>query len=837
MAHVDNELYDLQLELESDFAQKGAERMMQKIENYVDNNKDLSLLPAPFQVMRYSLMPMLQITVDQLNQDGRSSVMDKLLSSIVDVYTNPVTKNPAKAILEIAKMMISIGLRLTLVSAMMAYKNQKPIQNLQVKIAKHMYIAARDAQAKHQMPNEYAAIMNSDKSQWQKSRELNKLHEQLEPLWWEPNGENDAEISRIGEFVLNILLSTEVLIKQRSIKLFEISDMDKTNKNKKPMKTVVFSEDGKDIVDELFEEYEWSKPLVRPMIVSPVEYKSVSDSAYLTLDRPMVKRKSHPVITRKIQRVWDDNPNIGFLLDSVNHIGSIEWRICRPMISLCDSLVGSGLCGYPQDDMRFILPEAPDDDDDPEKMKAYKVKCAKAHKKYQDTGEKSLTMRMRLKEATEWSTHERFYFPHFVDFRMRTYPMPHLLHPQISDDGRGVLEFAGAKPITRAGIKYIMRGLASTFGEDKCTYEEQEQWVNDNMENILACADNPYDNIWWHQADKPFMFIRHAIELEKYMTEGPDYESRLPVHIDATCSALQHFAALTKDLNTAWYVNLTEDQEDYHDAYQYVAAKVQTRVNENAESGDQTAKHLVDKVTRKMVKHNVMTSVYRSTPIGRTKQIIKALEKMDDDLPLGENHLDIDNYEAAKYLMPIVTEVVRDTFPIPFKFMRWLAHVIDVFTDANTECWMQTPMGIPVPLFSHEKKKERIMNRFLDIKLSFDNETDKLDRGKTKSGSAANPVHALDATHCHKIVNRCKEEGITISVIHDSFATHACDVGRLREIIWETFVEMYEGYSMTTIYEYFRDQLPDKFKNRLAKPPTEGDFKMSADKIARYSFR
>ena len=49
---------------------------------------------------------------------------------------------------------------------------------------------------------------------------------------------------------------------------------------------------------------------------------------------------------------------------------------------------------------------------------------------------------------------------------------------------------------------------AGLFGEtDKEELQIRKDWVVANADKIIACANNPLEDTWWSQADKPYSFL------------------------------------------------------------------------------------------------------------------------------------------------------------------------------------------------------------------------------------------------------------------------------------------------------------------------------------------
>ncbi len=133
----------------------------------------------------------------------------------------------------------------------------------------------------------------------------------------------------------------------------------------------------------------------------------------------------------------------------------------------------------------------------------------------------------------------------------------------------------------------------------------------------------------------------------KAALESPDphaYECALPVHQDGTCNGLQHYAALGGDARGARQVNLDTAARP-SDVYTYVAKMVEKRMQEDLERdpNNKWARMLTGKVSRKVVKQTVMTTVYGVTFVGAREQIEKQLRDRGD-IPAEEC------YMAAAYI-------------------------------------------------------------------------------------------------------------------------------------------------------------------------------------------
>lgn len=100
------------------------------------------------------------------------------------------------------------------------------------------------------------------------------------------------------------------------------------------------------------------------------------------------------------------------------------------------------------------------------------------------------------------------------------------------------------------------------------------------------------------------MELRNALESD----DPTQYLSSLPVHQDGTCNGLQHYAALGGDDHGARQVNLAAADRP-SDVYTHVSSEVQKCIDEDAESGHPSAVLLRGRISRKVVKQTVCSSL------------------------------------------------------------------------------------------------------------------------------------------------------------------------------------------------------------------------------------
>ncbi|KAF9078309.1 hypothetical protein BDP27DRAFT_1378803 [Rhodocollybia butyracea] len=420
---------------------------------------------------------------------------------------------------------------------------------------------------------------------------------------------------------------------------------------------------------------------------------------------------------------------------------------------------------------------------------------------------------------------DTIYFPHNIDFRGRAYPIPpHLNH--IGDDlSRGLLIFAEGKPLGERGMRWLKIHLANLYGYDKANFDEREQFVHDHLDDIYDSATKPLEGRrWWTHADDPWQCLGTCMELHAALTsENPlEYVSCLPVHQDGTCNGLQHYAALGGDSRGAQQVNLSAGDRP-SDVYTYVGNMAEETIKRDMEKGEKYALMLHGKITRKIVKQTVMTTVYGVTFIGAREQIERQL-KTTKQFPEEEV------WGASAYLAKVVLNCIGDLFTGAKAIQHWLTLCARLIAKAIPEdripealaeyrgrkskrkktqkrelpaeflrkeqmtsvVWT-TPLGLPIVQPYRKPKRKQIVTSMQTVFISDPNSPSEVNTMKQATAFPPNFIHSLDATHMMLTALQCRTDGITFAAVHDSYWTHACQIDEMSGIIRDTFIALHSS--------------------------------------------
>lgn len=390
---------------------------------------------------------------------------------------------------------------------------------------------------------------------------------------------------------------------------------------------------------------------------------------------------------------------------------------------------------------------------------------------------------------------EEFWFPMYMDKRGRWYYRG-TPNPQGSDMAKAVLHFHDKKPLGATGVYWLKVHIANSYGFDKERFDERARWTEQNWDTIQAALDEPenHPDVWGK--DAPWCMFSAAWELrEAYRTGNPaGYACGIPVHMDATCSGLQHFSAMLRDPVGARYVNLTDELQcgPKQDIYGRVATLALHSIQRDLESADEAIRAMAawwiqTGIDRALAKKPVMTYVYGATLKG-TAEFVQDYIECEKGIPWPQDAR-ADVY--ARYCAKKLFQGIAGAVPAAAEAMRWLREIAQQQPNGKRMEWV-TPTGFVVQHDYQGYDEVRIKLRscgLTDVLIrNWNNDTQTI---KMQNAISPNFVHALDAAHITLTASAMQDAGLSMVGIHDSFGTHACDVPSMHKILREQFVQMY----------------------------------------------
>lgn len=436
---------------------------------------------------------------------------------------------------------------------------------------------------------------------------------------------------------------------------------------------------------------------------------------------------------------------------------------------------------------------------------------------------------------TTGSTSGPIWLPVFMDTRGRWYYRSSP-NPQGSDIAKSVIEFHEKKALGKRGLFWLKVAVANSFGFDKERFTKRAEWVDENWDRIFAAIGSPGDSEKTLGHDAPWCMFTAANELAKALASGDpeSFKSGVPVHMDATCSGLQHLSAILADPVGGLYVNLYDEHPEFmgpkQDIYGKVGNEALKVVREDLNDPDPDVRRhaqvwLEFGVSRNLAKKPVMTYVYGATLRGTSEFVQDETESM-----LGSDcwPSDVSGFKCSMYMARKLFQGIEQAVPASAFAMKWIKSVARQVPCGQRMEW-PGPTGFLVQhdYQGFDETRVRIDSCGITQTLVRDFNDTTLPI-PMQNAISPNFVHNLDASHLTFSALAMKQRGLQMLAIHDSFATHACDVDTLHEIVRDEFAKM---YSSSTMLEDFLWSV-----NATGEVPPRGSLDISSVRNSEFFF-
>lgn len=526
-----------------------------------------------------------------------------------------------------------------------------------------------------------------------------------------------------------------------------------------------------------------------PMLCPPVDWTNTSNGGYLTEQ----VRQSNPLIRRsgKVASIKQGDIPLAML----NNLQQVAYKVNPVMFAVADHFyeqkisVGKFKCDAPMPVPENILAEdAPD-----EEVTVYKRARRDAENFNSMLPQKNYRTTEVMYVARKYADEERWYCPASFDYRGRVY-FQSVFNPQGTDFDKSLFYFADEGPINEYWIAFQ---VATTFGLDKETMLNRVTWARENIALIKRISDDPIHNHEWREASEPWCFLAACLEYSACCLDFTKRTSGLPIGIDATCSGLQHLAALTLCGDTGSLVNVTPTDQPA-DAYLTIAEASKAHMPEKYHEW----------MNRKVTKRSVMC-----TPYGVTQSSARNYIR----LALREESREFESGDLTSITNAIFREAIPEVLPGPIKLMQWLKSCATEILERGIEVikWT-TPSGFVVTQDLRLSNTVRVETRLMGgtkINSMIGDGFLGPDRSHHRSALAPNFVHSNDAALLH-LAFAFFEHPFT--VIHDCILGRSCDMDEMASDIRMHFAEMYKGDVLADWANEVKVDLPDDLiKNTL----------------------
>lgn len=509
------------------------------------------------------------------------------------------------------------------------------------------------------------------------------------------------------------------------------------------------------------------------------------------------------------------------ILDSINYIQSIPWKVNIPLLET----VKADLVEPKRED--FIKMEYPDNEDcmweidlndcnlSPEEIKIIEVERLQYRNKvslykaeagdYESAVGKYRAVRLALSVAEQYKNEEEIFFPHSYDFRGRVYPLPIGLTPQGSDAVKSLLLYKEVEPLTERGMLWNWAYLASLYGDDKLDFLDRAERGKELIEANYKDADEPYQ------------FLSHQLEMQKYMIE-PSYIPNTRIHLDACNSGSQFTSAITGDLDGCIATNviptIVDGRSVRKDAYLLVAEKALALANEMILSEKdkkqrQTLTFLRDLLKengRKICKVPVMVSNYGGTAGGRTEILWNIFRE------LGVERKWITRKTAALF-SKIIGDSIVGVLRGGKAFEIYIHKMNNIIAKNNCPISWTTSDGFHVVHIKNKELKPKQVTCMLpgarrSTTITKRRYSEEVSAPKMKSAISPNYIHSLDAELLRRVAMKMNKAGIKYTDwIHDSFGCHPNHVDMMLEITKQEFSKLIKRAPLRVLDAQLRSQM------------------------------
>ena len=524
---------------------------------------------------------------------------------------------------------------------------------------------------------------------------------------------------------------------------------------------------------------------------------------------------------------------------SVNIMQHTEWVINKDIYEVIKTCMDNDfhLGKLPTNPQTIELPIKPVDiDTNKEALIKWKREASKVYSDRARQNSKFIQVRQIMQEAEMLLDKGGFFYPYQLDFRSRIYPKPAMLSPQSADYSRALLKFKFGKRIGDNFDTFAIAG-AGLFGEaDKEALPIRVQWVKDNAQKIIDCANKPLEHSWWASADKSYCFLAWCYEFREYAkTDYSDsFITTLPIQADCSNSGLQHYSAMMRDEFGGKATNLIPLNKP-SDVYNIVANKVMDKLKHIDKP---LAKLWLDyRVDRKICKKPVMCLPYSLTRYSCRQYLEDHIIKEKNER--GKQHkFGDDLFKATQFLTPIVWLSINEVVVGARQIMNYLKTISRLVASENLPVTWTTPLGFPVQMMCYKKESKRVKTKMGDsiVKLSIASDTKEIDKRKTSQSICPNFIHSLDAAVLQLAVVKAKEQGVdNFSMIHDSFGCTVSDNQIMAKAIRDSFCEIYKEDVLQKFANEMRQMLfSEKNLKKFPESPVKG--KLDLDLVKKSIF-
>lgn len=564
---------------------------------------------------------------------------------------------------------------------------------------------------------------------------------------------NDIHKLKLGAFFIEIFCSEPTKIFERSYKNQDILE---NGINDQDLAILIINEEYFD----LFKRNVVIHPNSLPMLCKPKEW---NDNKYGGFILNEIKRKGLIAESIGSKHFIEDKTK---LYNAINYLNSFKFKI------------NTELLYYLENDGQYILNKYINDlESKSEKLHAnITIKIAKIYSK--------ITI--------------PFYINTFADWRGRIYSHSYYINYQGNDLSSALLNFYDGSTITDKGRYYLYIYGANCYNNklSKESFDTRVKWVKDNYEDIINLEPELI-----LKAESIFLFLSFCLTM-KELKYNPNKIIYLPIYLDATCSGIQHLAAMLKDFETGSKVNLIpqKSSDKVSDLYSELIEPINGAINKFGREEKGFEYFQLIKLDRSHIKPPIMTKVYNVSVVGIADQLRSVFKKYKYNklekflVPTIDNNTIEISYGDVFKIAQIIDKQIFISLPSLKHIFDYFKNIIRLLVKLNIPIIWFTPAGLRIRQQYLQTKQNKISITFTKTskKVILREVIDNIDKNKQIQSIIPNIIHSLDASHLINLINTSiKLKFSPIISIHDCFGTHPNNIEKLIYLIKIEFIILY----------------------------------------------
>ncbi len=349
-------------------------------------------------------------------------------------------------------------------------------------------------------------------------------------------------------------------------------------------------------------------PLKLPMIVEPKPYTSKELGGYLLND---VEKTENLLINKANYKQSSGIVKGNIIYDMVNNINKTSYKINEEVLEFIQEYgVDYGLI-----------------EDVNQKHPLEDIKRNKRQDKIYRAYKSKIILEQNILGVANTFINMSIYFPVRLDQRGRIYCEPLYFNYQSSELAKSLISFTFPGIINRRdtnAIEYFKAYGANCYGHglDKRSYTKRAEWLNNNRADIIDYNNGKL----LAKAKNKCLFLAFCMEYTRFTEfleeDSIEFQTYLPIQLDATCNGFQHLALLSTETKIFKELNIskTSKKDDPKDFYSYMKNSLNFIFKENSNNEKLSD---IDRVSynrlnafpwdRKNIKQAIMTLPYNAS--------------------------------------------------------------------------------------------------------------------------------------------------------------------------------------------------------------------------------